>query len=114
MSDDGVNAGADVQAMLQCRVMHLNAVVLGIVLGLVAGGGLFIVTNWLVLKDGPEAGPHLALLGQFFIGYRVSFIGSLIGFVYAFICAGLVGYCGASIYNIIARLRGDNAAEAKG
>ncbi len=61
------------------RAMQLNATVQGIVTGLVVGLGIFIATNWLVLKGGEVVGPHLALLGQFLIGYRVSFVGSLVG-----------------------------------
>jgi hypothetical protein len=86
-------------------LLLLNAKVLGIVLGLVCGLGLFIATNWLVLKGGEHVGQNLQLLGQYFIGYRVSFGGSLIGFVYGFavgsICGGFLGW----LYNKIALLR---------
>ncbi|MFO7604834.1 MAG: hypothetical protein R6W72_00835 [Desulfurivibrionaceae bacterium] len=86
-------------------LLLLNAKVLGIVLGLVCGLGLFIATNWLVIKGGEHVGQNLQLLGQYFIGYRVSFVGSLIGFVYGFavgsICGGFLGW----LYNKIALLR---------
>ncbi|HWO41816.1 MAG TPA: hypothetical protein VNO43_08450 [Candidatus Eisenbacteria bacterium] len=86
------------------RVMRLNAIVHGVVIGLMAGLCVFIATNWLVLKGGAVVGPHLALLGQFFIGYRVTFLGSLIGFAYAFVCGFLLGYFVASLYNwLVAR-----------
>jgi hypothetical protein len=83
----------------------VNALVFATVMGLLAGLALFVTTNWLVLKGGQVVGPHLALLGQFFIGYRVSFLGSLIGFVYAFPTGGIVGYAGARLYNWVADLR---------
>ena len=44
----------------------------GIAFGLVSGLGLFVATNWLALKGGEHVGPHLALLGLDFPGYRVS------------------------------------------
>ena len=47
--------------------------------------GLFIATNWLVIKGGERVGPHLQLLSQYFIGYRVTFLGSFIDF---FNCTG--------------------------
>jgi hypothetical protein len=95
------------------RLLRLNATVQGIVCGLIAGLVVFIATNWLVLKGGRVVGPHLSLLGQFFIGYRVSFVGSLIGFVYAFGCGFIGGYFVARIYNWIAGLRdGDRQAHA--
>ena len=50
-------------------------------------------------------GPNLALLGQFFLGYRVTFMGSLIGFVYGFGCGFVTGYLVASLYNWIVELR---------
>ena len=67
------------------RLLRVSAAAHGMATGLIAGLALFLATNWLVLKGGPVVGPHLALLAQFFIGYRVTFVGSLIGFGYAFI-----------------------------
>ena len=91
------------------RLVRLNAKIHGLVTGIVLGLGLFIATNWLVLKGGKSVGKHLALLGQFFIGYRVSFLGSLIGFFYGFICGFAVGYAVAWMYNWIADLRSRKA-----
>lgn len=87
------------QEIVQTRALHLNAMVQGIVTGLVAGLAVFIATNWLIVKGGEVVGPHLALLDQFFIGYRVTFIGSLVGFGYAFAVGYVVGYLTARIYN---------------
>ncbi len=87
------------EKIVLARALHLNATVQGIVIGLVAGLGIFIATNWLVFKGGEVVGPHLALLGQFFPGYRVSFGGSVIGFAYGFVGGYLVGYVVARIYN---------------
>ena len=98
-------AGADWEHLIQMRVRRVNTVVFALAVGLLAGVALFVVTNWLVLKGGPVVGPHLGLLGQFFIGYRVTFVGSLIGFAYAFVTGGIVAYVGASIYNWVADLR---------
>jgi hypothetical protein len=100
---------ADAKEALETRVLaralHLNATVQGIVTGLVVGLGIFIATNWLVLKGGEVVGPHLALLGQFLIGYRVSFVGSLIGFAYGFGGGYLVGYFVARMYNWVTHRR---------
>ncbi|MGH9959169.1 MAG: hypothetical protein ACREBC_18910, partial [Pyrinomonadaceae bacterium] len=65
----------------------------------------FVATNWLVLKGGDPVGPHLALLGQFFIGYRVTFVGSLIGFVYGFLSGFTLGYVIATLYNWIVTIK---------
>jgi len=87
------------------RVLCLNATIQGTVVGLVVGFGIFLATNWLILKGGETVGPHLALLGQFFIGYRVTFAGSLIGFAYGFGSGFLGGYMVAKIYNWLASRR---------
>jgi hypothetical protein len=87
------------ERMVLTRALRLNATVQGIVTGLVAGLGVFIATNWLVLKGGERVGPHLSLLGQYFIGYRVSFLGSLLGFFYAFVIGYVVGYMVGRVYN---------------
>jgi hypothetical protein len=87
------------------RLLRLNATVQGIATGIIAGLVVFIATNLLVLKGGDVVGPHLSLLGQFFIGYRVTFVGSLIGFAYALVFGFAGGYFVARIYNWLADLR---------
>jgi hypothetical protein len=80
-------------------IQQLNGRAWGIAMGLVLGIGLFIATNFLVLKGGPEVGPHLALIGEYLPGYRVSFVGSLIGFVYLFVIGYGIGRIIGSVYN---------------
>ena len=81
-------------------------------LGLVFGLTIFVMTNWLVLAGGhinqegeQVIGPNLALLGQFFIGYRVSFVGSLIGFVYGFALGTITGSIIGRLYNWLSSFR---------
>src|SRR2546428_4544247 len=93
------------ESLVSVRLMRLNATVQGVVTGVVAGLGIFIATNWLIIKGGPVVGPHLALLGQFFIGYRVTFVGSLVGLAYGFVLGFVVGYGVATVYNWLAELR---------
>jgi hypothetical protein len=87
------------------RLLRLNAVLTGVVTGILAGLAIFVATNWLILKGGPVVGPHLALLGQFFIGYRVSFVGSLIGFGYGLVCGFVGGFVAAWIHNRVVTYR---------
>ncbi|OGQ82454.1 MAG: hypothetical protein A3F90_08680 [Deltaproteobacteria bacterium RIFCSPLOWO2_12_FULL_60_19] len=93
------------EEVILTRLVRLNAKIQGVVVGLIAGIGLFVATNWLVLKGGKAVGRHLSLLGQFFIGYSVTFSGSLLGFAYAFVCGYIIGYSVARIYNWIADLK---------
>ena len=87
------------------RLLHLNATIVGLIMGLVAGTLIFVATNWLVLKGGQVVGPHLSLLNQFFIGYEVTFVGSVIGFAYGFVSGFIIGYAIARLYNWIADFR---------
>ncbi len=93
-------------------VLRLNSKILGLILGTLMGLAIFIGTNWLVIKGGHIApngeyvvGPHLQLLSQFFIGYKVSFLGSVIGFFYGFAIGTLSGATIGWIYNKIVDFR---------
>jgi hypothetical protein len=93
-------------------VVKFNTKILGLVLGLLLGLLVFVMTNILVLKGGhvtPSGevvvGPHLQLLSQFFIGYRVSFLGSIIGFFYGFALGTLWGSIMGWVYNKIVLIR---------
>jgi hypothetical protein len=98
--------------VVRTRLLRLNATVQAVVVGILMGLLIFVATNWLVIKGGhigphgePIVGPHLSLLSQFFIGYRVTFLGSLIGFAYGFVSGFLVGYFVARVYNLVVDLR---------
>ncbi len=95
----------DLERLVLTRLLRLDAIVQGVVAGVSGALLIFVATNWLVLKGGEVVGPHLALLGQFFIGYRVSFVGSLIGAAYGFGCGFVLGYFVARMYNWVADYR---------
>ncbi len=93
------------EKIIMTRLTRLNALVSGLVTGVIFGLIIFIATNWLLLKGGDPVGPHLALLGQFFLGYTVSFWGSLVGLLYGFVTGFILGYAVAVLYNFFLRLR---------
>src|SRR5262245_50574257 len=101
-----------VDSVVSVRIRHLDAVFSGLGTGLVAGLGLFVATNWLVIKGGEVVGPHLALLGQFLPGYEVTFAGSVIGLVYGCVGGFLVGYGVSVLYNLVARAQNPSVASA--
>lgn len=92
------------QELIESAVVRLNAKLMGVVLGLLLGFGLFLATNVLVLKGGEEVGAHLGLLSQFFPGYTVTFFGSVVGFVYAFLVGFGIGAVIGAVYNKVARV----------
>lgn len=98
--------------LLAASLLRINTKLLALVLGILLGLIVFVATNWLVIKGGhytPNGeyvvGPHLELLSQFFIGYRVSFLGSIIGFFYGFAMGTIIGSAVGFIYNALVSLR---------
>ncbi len=86
-------------------VLLLNAKVVGLALGLILALAIVVATNWLVIKGGDRVGPHLILLSQYFIGYRVTFLGSLVGAAYGFAVGTIFGALLGWLYNKIAIFR---------
>jgi len=84
---------------LHRAIQRLNERAWGIAVGLLLGLGLFVATNVLVLKGGLMVGMHLSLLNRYFPGYSVTFVGSLIGFVYCFVLGYIIGRTIGWIYN---------------
>lgn len=84
---------------LQYAIRRLNARAWGWSVGLVCGMGLLLATNILVIRGGPNVGQHLGLLSNYFPGYRVTFVGSLVGFVYAFVIGYGLGRLIAGVYD---------------
>jgi hypothetical protein len=85
-------------------LLRMNEQGWGIAFGLLLGLTMFAATNFLVLKGGEVVGPHLALLSNFLPGYRVTFVGSVIGFVYAFVLGYGFGRTVSVIYNRLVKL----------
>ena len=86
-------------------VARIKAGILAMIFGLLAGGGLFLMTIWLVVKGGPRVGEHLELLRHYFPGYHVTVGGAFVGFFYGLLVGALVGWTIGLIYNRIVGLR---------
>ncbi len=61
---------------------------------------VFLSTIFIMLKGGGE---HLILLDKFFFGYSISFLGAIIGLIYAFIYGAILGALFAWIHNWFAK-----------
>jgi hypothetical protein len=94
----------------QRRILRLDATIWGISAGFLCGLGLFAATIILVLRGGQQVGKHLNLLGHFYPGYQVSYVGSLLGFAYAFATGFIVTWLFVSVYNLVAQRRGGPSA----
>ena len=86
-------------------VARLKAGILGLVFGLIFGVGLFAMTAILLIENGPNTGMHLRLLGNYFIGYAVTWKGAFIGFLWAFAVGVIIGWSIGMLYNWIVAIR---------
>lgn len=86
-------------------LVRIRTYALALVCALMGGVGLFVATAWLVIKDGVQAGTHLQLLSNYFIGYSVTWWGSIVGMFYGALIGGVVGWAVGTIYNKAVNLR---------
>ena len=98
-------ADDDEYSQVSHKVIVLQAGVLAVVCGVVCGLGLFLMTAWLLIKGGRNVGAHLRLLGQYLIGYSVTWTGSLVGLLYGLVIGAIIGWTIGKIYNLVAQAR---------
>jgi hypothetical protein len=94
--------------LIDHAIAQLRASVMAVVFGLTSATGLFIATAWLVIRGGPQVGLTLGLLRHYLPGYTVTWPGAFIGFFYAALIGGAVGWVVAFIYNQIVARRGNS------
>lgn len=85
------------------HILHIDPVLRGVTTGLMAAVGIFIATILLVIKGGPNVGAHLNLLSEYFIGYRVTWLGAFVGAAYGLVTGFISGYLVAVLYNNLSR-----------
>ena len=91
----------DTNALIIQSLAKLDALALGISVGTLFGLVNFLATIFLIIKGGETVGPNLALLSQYFIGYEVTPIGSLIGLFYGFVSGFVLGWLIAVLRNFV-------------
>ncbi len=91
------------QAVLMAAFGRIDVVALAVAMGTVFALALFLMTVALLIKGAPPGmpvGPHLSLLGIYLPGYSVSWGGSMIGAVYAWIVGAVIGFVWAALWNL--------------
>jgi protoporphyrinogen oxidase len=78
----------------------LDPVAMGLSSAVMLGAVIALATLVLVLKGGAVVGPTLALLAQYFPGYRVTATGSLVGLAYGGALGFAMGWSFAGIRNL--------------
>jgi len=93
------------QEELSRAFARIRTGVLALVCAMIGGVGLFLMTAWLLLKGGPHVGQHLQLLSNYFIGYSVTWWGSVVGLFYGALTGGVIGWAVSTLYNKVVRFR---------
>ena len=91
------------QAVLMAAFARFDVVALAVAIGTVCAIGLFLLTAVLLVKGAPPGmpiGTHLGVLGSYLPGYSVSWGGSAIGAVYAWMIGALAGFVWAALWNL--------------
>lgn len=91
------------KAVLMAGFARMDVVALAVAMGTVFAVGLFLMTVMLLIKGAPPGvpiGTHLGLLDIYLPGYSVSWGGSAIGAVYAWIIGALIGTVWAVLWNL--------------
>ncbi len=86
-------------ALVRAAFGRFDAVALGIAIGLVAGLGLFLATAALLLRGGETVGQNLVLLGNYLLGYQMSWTGAVLGLLEGGSVGFGIGYLLANVMN---------------
>jgi hypothetical protein len=79
--------------------MRLNIKAFGLTCGLFWGFGLFLLTWWIIVFEGPSVDP--TFIGRIYRGYSLSPTGSFIGLIWALLDGFIGGVIFAWLYNLI-------------
>ncbi len=90
--------------MIRSAFARYDPVALGGALGVVLALGLFMATGVLLLRDGSEIAPMLSLLGNYLLGFELSWEGALLGLVEAGIGGFAFGFALARAINAVVGL----------
>ena len=89
-------------------MMKLDVRAFAFTCALILGPGLFLLTWWIILFDGPSADP--TLIGRFYRGYAVTPLGSVIGLAWGLADGLIGGAIFAWLYNRLLPRRADPPA----
>jgi len=80
--------------------MKLNVRAFAISCGLLLGVGLFLVTWWIIILDGPS--DRTTFIGQIYRGYGLHAVGSVMGLIWGLVDGAIGGAIFAWLYNLVA------------
>lgn len=80
--------------------MKLNIKSFALTCGILFGIVFMLATWWLITWDSP--GDIMTKFASFFIGYTYTYVGGLVGLVWAFVYGSVIGAVFAWLYNRLA------------
>ncbi len=92
---------ATIEELIRDAFARYDAVALGSATGLVAGIGLLLATAVLLLRGGEDVGANLSLLGNYLLGFQMSWAGALYGLVEAGALGFGFGFLLAKLINLV-------------
>ncbi|MDP8206667.1 MAG: bacteriophage holin [Candidatus Electryonea clarkiae] len=81
--------------------MKIKPLALALTAGIFWGAAVMLATWWLLIRG--SGGSTIVLLGNFYLGYSFSWIGSIIGLIWGFVDGFICGYLFALLYNVFAK-----------
>jgi hypothetical protein len=87
------------------RAVALNSRIAAIITGFVSGATIWLATAILLWKGGNNVGENLAVIGTFLTGYRMTWGGAWMGFLWGALLGGVAGWIMYSSYAITLRTR---------
>jgi protoporphyrinogen oxidase len=85
--------------VIEVAFAKIDPLALGVAVGVVSGLGIFMASAILLLKDEPVVGPMLSLLGNYLIGFNVTWVGAVIGLFEGGLLGFAVGALAAGLRN---------------
>ena len=93
-------SGPTVEELVLSAFARYDSVALGVAVGTV--GGLLLFLSTVILLLGPEPrGPHLSQLGNYLLGYDVSWLGAFVGLAESALIGYVLGYVMAKAVNLL-------------
>ncbi len=89
--------------LLMSAFARMDSIAMAVAMGLIFAVGLFLATAILLIKGagpGVPVGPNLSALGTFLPGYSVSWVGSVVGVLYAAAVGAVVGCVLSVMWNV--------------
>ena len=85
--------------VIEAAFAKIDPLALGVAVGVVSGLGIFMASAILLLRSGPVVGPTLSLLGNYLIGFEVTWTGAVIGLFEGGMSGFAVGALAAGLRN---------------